>query len=27
MSLGFSDVTNFAGGFTAWRKAGLPIEK
>jgi len=27
MSLGFSDVTNFAGGLTAWRKAGLPIEK
>lgn len=27
MARGFSDVTNFAGGFTAWRKAGLPIEK
>lgn len=27
MAKGFSDVTNFTGGFTAWRKAGLPIEK
>jgi hydroxyacylglutathione hydrolase len=24
---GFTNVTNFAGGFNAWRKAGLPIAK
>jgi len=25
MARGFSDVTNFAGGFNAWLKAGLPV--
>jgi hydroxyacylglutathione hydrolase len=24
---GFRDVTNFVGGFAAWQKAGLPVEK
>jgi hydroxyacylglutathione hydrolase len=27
MAGGFSNVTNLAGGFDAWRKAGLPISK
>jgi hydroxyacylglutathione hydrolase len=27
LSRGFSDVSNLAGGYTAWRRAGLPIEK
>jgi hydroxyacylglutathione hydrolase len=27
MAKGFTNVTNFAGGFNAWRKAGLPIAK
>ena len=27
MAHGFTDVTNFAGGFDAWRKAGLPISE
>lgn len=27
MANGFTDVTSFAGGFTAWRKAGLPVSK
>ena len=27
LARGFTDVVNFAGGFDAWRKAGLPVEK
>jgi hydroxyacylglutathione hydrolase len=27
MAGGFTDVTNLAGGFDAWRKAGLPVSK
>ena len=26
-SKGFTNVTNLAGGFTAWRKAGFPVER
>jgi hydroxyacylglutathione hydrolase len=26
-SIGFSDVTNFPGGFLAWQKAGLPVAR
>lgn len=27
VALGVKDVVNFRGGFTAWKEAGLPVEK
>ena len=27
VALGVSDVVNFRGGFSAWKQAGLPVEK